>query len=38
MAAKKKTTADKIKEQETRLSLLRAKDAYEKAKAAAVKK
>jgi len=38
MAAKKKSTADKIQDQENRLKLLRAKDAYEKAKAAIVKK
>jgi hypothetical protein len=33
MASKKKSTADKIQESENRLKLLRAKDAYEKAKA-----
>jgi len=33
MSTKKKSTADKIKEQENRLRLLKAKEAYEKAKA-----
>jgi hypothetical protein len=38
MAAKKKSTADKIQDQENRLKLLKAKQAYEQAKAAIIKK
>lgn len=36
--AKKKNTAEKIQEQENRLKLLKAKQAYEQAKASITKK
>ncbi len=38
MGVKKKSTAEKIQETNNRLALLRAKEAYEKAKAAIIKK